>query len=99
MKRTTVMFPADLKLKAEREAKRQGISFGHYVRLCLEKQIIALKTPRQRFFPNFDFTFIDDGPTDLSANLDKYLTEKREREYKRQVADVSPKKRRARRSA
>jgi hypothetical protein len=73
MKRTTVMFPADLKLKAEREAKRQGISFGHYVRLCLEKEIIAKKTPRRRFFPNFDFTFIDDGPADLSANLDKYL--------------------------
>ncbi len=98
MKRTTIMLPEVLKLKAEREAKRQGVSFGHLIRLCLEKEITPPKKSRRRFFPNFDFTFIDDGPRDLSTNLDKYLTEKRERDYKRQVAEVSPKKR-ARRSA
>ena len=39
MKRTTVMLPEDLKLKAEKRAEKMGISLGELIRLSLETQV------------------------------------------------------------
>jgi len=101
MKRTTIMLPTDLKVKSQREARRQGVSLGQMIRKSLETELAQAKKPRQRrFFPGFDWTFTDDGPPDLVANLDKYLNEVRERDYQRQTADfVKAKAAKRRRSA
>lgn len=42
MKRTTVMLPADLRRRAFRRAKEQGVSFGVVVRDSLDSSLPAL---------------------------------------------------------
>jgi hypothetical protein len=42
MKRTTVMLPADLRRRAFRKAKSQGVSFGVVVRESLDSALPAL---------------------------------------------------------
>jgi hypothetical protein len=43
MKRTTVMLPADLRRRAFRRAKEQGVSFGVVVRDSLDAALPALE--------------------------------------------------------
>lgn len=43
MKRTTVMLPADLRRRAFRRAKDQGVSFGVVVRESLDSALPALE--------------------------------------------------------
>ncbi|MFI5120265.1 MAG: hypothetical protein ACHQM4_07625 [Thermoanaerobaculia bacterium] len=43
MKRTTVMLPADLRRRAFRRAKSQGVSFGVVVRESLDSALPALE--------------------------------------------------------
>jgi hypothetical protein len=43
MKRTTVMLPADLRRRAFRRAKEQGVSFGVVVRESLDAALPALE--------------------------------------------------------
>jgi hypothetical protein len=73
MKRTTVMLPADLKTRAMRAARAQGISFGELLRRSLEA---AVQTPDTHYEdPVFtdDAVFEGPAPADVSAEHDGYL--------------------------
>jgi hypothetical protein len=83
MKRTTIMLPYQLKAKAEREARRTGVSLGEFIRASMQLRLDQEpKGKKRRFFPD-DFTFTDDGPPDLVANLDKYLDQLHEEDDRR----------------
>ncbi len=73
MKRTSVMFPAELKARAVRAAREKGISFGALLRRSLED---ALDAPEDVYDdPVFadGAVFDGPGPTDLAADHDGYL--------------------------
>jgi hypothetical protein len=76
--RTTVVLPSGLKERAVARARKQGISFGEFVRRAVENQLTApIKThPRKKtgdpFLDNL-VTFTDDGPPDLSTRIDEFL--------------------------
>jgi len=74
MKRTTVMLPGDLKLKAEKRAEKMGISLGELIRLSLKTQV-GNKTDAVQDDPflSDNAVFSGDVPDDLSLNHDKYL--------------------------
>jgi hypothetical protein len=76
MKRTTVMIPEDLKIRAARHAKAVGISLGEFIRESLEK---ALKSNPAGFlddsFLNDNAVFEGETPVDLALDHDKYLYE------------------------
>ena len=74
MKRTTVMIPDELKIRATRRASSEGLSLGGFIRESLEK---ALKTDAAG---TVDDPFLTDnavyeGETevDLATNHDTYL--------------------------
>ena len=74
MKRTTVMIPEDLKVRAERRANSAGLSLGAFIRESLER---ALKSEA---VGKWDDPFLTDdavyeGETefDLAQNHDHYL--------------------------
>ena len=77
MKRTTIMIPEDLKMRAIVRAKIMEISLGGFIRESLEK---ALKRPgKDGFICDEDPFFADDAvfsgkaPSDLALNHDDYL--------------------------
>ena len=74
MNRTTIMLPEELKLLAEREAYRRGISLGEVIRLALKDWVYPKKKNRSRD-PLFDFNLKFDAPCedDLSQKHDDYL--------------------------
>ncbi len=76
MKRTTVMIPEDLKIRAARRANAVGISLGEFIRESLEK---ALKSNPNNFlddpFMNDNAVFEGETPVDLALDHDKYLYE------------------------
>ncbi len=76
MKRTTVMIPEDLKIRASKRANEVGISLGGFIRESLEK---ALKSnPASSLddpFLNDNAVFGGDTPVDLALDHDKYLYE------------------------
>ena len=74
MKRTTVMLPGDLKLKAEKRAEKMGISLGELIRLSLKTQV-GKKTDAVQDDPFLSdkAVFSGDVPDDLSLKHDKYL--------------------------
>ncbi len=74
MKRTTIMLPGDLKLKAERKAEKMGISLGELIRLSLKTQVgKKADSIEDDPFLSDDALFGEDVPDDLSLNHDKYL--------------------------
>ena len=76
MKRTTVMIPEDLKIRAAKRANAIGISLGEFIRESIEK---ALKSnPDGHFddpFLNDTAVFEGETPVDLALDHDKYLYE------------------------
>jgi len=76
MKRTTVMIPEDLKIRAAKRANAVGISLGEFIRESLEK---ALKTnPADVLddpFLSDNAVFEGETPVDLALDHDKYLYE------------------------
>ncbi len=76
MKRTTVMIPEDLKIRAAKRANAVGISLGEFIRESLEK---ALKSNPAGFlddpFLNDNAVFGGDTPVDLALDHNKYLYE------------------------
>lgn len=72
LRRTTVMLPADLKLKAVRTASQRGISLGELIRQTLSNSC-ATKTDKKNVFVADKITFDGDVPEDASTNLDHYL--------------------------
>jgi hypothetical protein len=75
MRRTTIMLPADLKSKAARAAREQGISFGELARRALAA---ALRAPQGKT-AHLDSLFADsavydgEAPADLSTAHDRHL--------------------------
>ena len=74
MKRTTVMIPQDLKIRAERRANSEGLSLGAFIREALEN---ALKSnaagTNDDPFLNDNALYKGDTEADLAQNHDKYL--------------------------
>ncbi|HEY7863042.1 MAG TPA: CopG family transcriptional regulator [Thermoanaerobaculia bacterium] len=74
MKRTTVMLSADLHSRAERQARREGISLGELVRRSLAQGLRDARQARD-VDPLFTDTAAFDGPApaDLAAEHDRHL--------------------------
>ena len=74
MKRTTIMMPDDLKIRAVKRADSLGISLGEFIRDSLERN---LKSDNLVIFVDTylgdDAVYDGDAPTDLAQNHDKYL--------------------------
>ena len=74
MKRTTIMLPPELKMKALQRANQMGISLGELIR----NSLIALlhhskeQITNDALFADND-VFNDQGPQDLAENHDCYL--------------------------
>ena len=74
MKRTTVMIPEDLKIRAAKRANSVGVSLGGFIRESLEEALKpedagTLDDP----FLSDNGIFEGDTPLDLAQNHDKYL--------------------------
>ena len=74
MKRTTVMLPRNLKMRAMNQAHSMGISLGEFIRRALKNLLNSSKNSTAED-PLFDDTATFPAPTpgDLSKNHDKYL--------------------------
>ena len=74
MKRTTVMIPEDLKIRAAMRANSAGLSLGAFIRESLEKALKS-KTADAIEDPFFMDSTMYEGKTevDLAQNHDKYL--------------------------
>ena len=74
MKRTTVMIPEDLKIRAAKRANTVGISLGGFIRESIER---ALKSDGNSALddPYMSDNSVYEGeiPTDLAQHHDKYL--------------------------
>ncbi len=79
MKRTTIMLPDGLKMRAMKRAEIMGLSLGGFIREALEK---ILQTPDAKqsdddpFFAD-DVVFQGKIPKDLALNHDDHLYEDR----------------------
>ena len=74
--RTTVVLPPRLKERAFERARKQGISFGEFVRQAVEKQLSATpkgnsKKTGDPFWDNL--VAYDAGNPDTAAHHDDYL--------------------------
>lgn len=78
------MLPSKLKARAESRARRLGVSLGELIRNSLERQLQEDKPQRRAPLFADRFVFEDGGPPDVSANVDKYLGEIAEEEYRRE---------------
>lgn len=74
MHKTTIMLPIELKILAEKEAHRLGISLGEVIRMALKEFTRRTPSKKQRD-PLFSTDLVYDGPceSDLSINHDDYL--------------------------
>lgn len=74
MRRTTIMIPDDLKIRAAKRADSLGISLGEFVRVSLERNLkpdnVAL---REDPYLTDNAVYEGETPTDLAQNHDDYL--------------------------
>ena len=75
MQRTTILLPADLKAKALRRAREQGLSLGEFLRRALEAALAGPGETPSKADPLFSDVSVYDGsvPADLAANHDDYV--------------------------
>ena len=74
MKRTTIMIPEDLKIRAARRAKAVGISLGGFIRESLERALNSdSKVALDDSYLSDNSVYEGDIPADLAQNHDKYL--------------------------
>ena len=75
MKRTTVMLPQDLKIRALKSANMMGVSLGQFIRQSLEKALNHGDDIPPNKDPLFadDAVFHGDSHEDLAKNHDSYL--------------------------
>jgi hypothetical protein len=76
VRRTTVVLPEDLRLRAQERARRDGIPFAELVRQAVEARIgtppaSAAQDPLFRDVP----VYRGPAPADLSTEHDRYLYE------------------------
>ncbi len=72
MKRTTIMLPERLKTRAEREARRRGISLGELVRVSLQATTGGGGAGDDPLFAD-KAVFSGESPADLAVDHDRYL--------------------------
>ncbi len=75
MKRTTIMLPEDLKMRAIRRANMLGLSLGGFIRESLERSV-NLRGDRQSIADPFfadSAVYQGDTPKDFSEIHDEYL--------------------------
>ena len=74
MKRTTIMIPDDLKIRAVSRAQSEGISLGEFIRLSLEKALHSSSNqhPDDPFWAD-NSVYKGTTPGDLAQNHDEYL--------------------------
>lgn len=86
MHRTTILLPEDLKRRASKLARREGVSLAELIRSALEERLAARTSwandPLWKALEPMDF--LPDSPTDLAANHDAYLYELLQEELGRQ---------------
>lgn len=75
MKRTTIMLPDDLKMRAHHRASGMGISLGELIRESLEDILGHSDEEKLTEDPLFadDAVYNGKAPRDLSQNHDRYL--------------------------
>lgn len=75
MKRTTIMLPDDLKMRALKHAETMGLSLGGFIRESLEKNLQHPEADRAVEDPFFadDIVYKGNTPKDLALNHDDYL--------------------------
>ena len=75
MQRTTILLPTDLKAKALRRAREQGLSLGEFSRRALEAALDGPGETPRKADPLFSGVSVYDGsvPADLAANHDNHL--------------------------
>jgi len=75
MKRTTIMLPDDLKMRALKHAEIMGLSLGGFIRESLEKNLLPPDVDQADDDPFFADNVFYQGktPKDLSLNYDDYL--------------------------
>ena len=90
---SSVTIPAALKARAERQAKREGVSLTKLVSQSIKDHLAGLHVRRldpvrDSFFA--DKFVIDGGPTDVAENHDKYLVEMLEVELEKNGHNPKP---------
>ena len=76
--RTTIVLPLDLKERAVRRARAEGISFAHLIRRAVESELAGAsersskQTSGDSFLDNLRI-FEDRGPTDWSTRVDEIV--------------------------
>ena len=74
MKRTTIMIPEDLKIRAARRANAVGISLGGFIRESLERALNSdSKVALDDSYLSDNSVYEGDMPADLAQNHDEYL--------------------------
>jgi hypothetical protein len=80
MKRTTIMLPEDLQVRAARRARKLGVSLGAFIRRAMESALRTTKgTADEDPLHGDDATFDGIAPSDLAARHDEYLYDRPER--------------------
>ena len=75
MKRTTIMLPEDLKIRALNRANRLGLSLGGFIRESIERALKPKGGNPIDDDPFFSDTVVFEAktPADLAKNHDEYL--------------------------
>jgi predicted transcriptional regulator len=73
MKRTTIMLPEELRLRAQQLARASNQSLADLIRKSLEKTLAEKRHLAKDSFFADKVTWKGSAPKDLSANVDKYL--------------------------
>ena len=75
MRRTTIMMPDELRIRAMTRARSMGISLGQFIRTALERALEESNNKGPQEDPLFDDSAVFEGnvPEDISKNHDSYL--------------------------
>ena len=73
MTRTTLMLPEELKVRAIRQARTLGISFGEFVRQALAQSLAQVRAARTDCLLSDSAVFEGPCPVDLSSEHDRHL--------------------------
>lgn len=75
MHRTTLMLPPELKIRAQQQARKLGVSLGEFIRRAIEARLDDSRQAERAADPLFadDAVFTGDAPSDAAAEHDLYL--------------------------
>jgi len=74
VKRTTIMLPEDLKVQAEKAARKNRVSLGQFIRVSIEKAVrrVGMSGQEDPFFSD-KLVWKGSAPRDGALRHDKYL--------------------------